>query len=81
MTSNVFKAGHKIRLEIAAQDQVQALWYHMPHMARVKHTIYSITDRPSYILLPLIPKGYNGAGEVIHPPAGPFKIPKHRRLF
>jgi len=79
MTSNVFLMGHKIRLEIAAQDQVQALWYHLPHMARVTHTIYSTADQPSYILLPIIPKGYKGAGELAYPPAGPFRIPKYIR--
>ena len=79
MTSNVFLAGHRIRLELAAQDQVQALWYHLPHMAEVKHTIYSTGDRPSYLLLPIIPKGYSGAGEPVYLPAGPFRIPKYRR--
>jgi hypothetical protein len=79
MTSNVFLAGHKIRLEIAGQDQVQALWYHLPHMARVKHTIYSSGDCSSYLLLPVIPKGYKGAGEPVYPPAGPFRIPKYRK--
>jgi len=79
MTSNVFLMGHKIRLEIAAQDQVQALWYHLPHMAKVRHTIYSSSDRASYLLLPIIPKGYNGAGEPDYPPVGPFRIAKYRR--
>ena len=79
MTSNVFLMGHKIRLEIAAQDQVQALWYHLPHMAKVKHTIYSSGDQPSYLLLPVIPKGYEGAGEPSYPPAGPFRIAKYKR--
>jgi hypothetical protein len=79
MTSNVFLAGHKIRLEIAGQDQVQALWYHLPHMAMVKHTIYSSADHPSYLLLPIIPKGYQGAGEPEYPPLGPFRISKYRR--
>jgi putative CocE/NonD family hydrolase len=79
MTSNVFLVGHRIRVEISAQDQVQALWYHLPHMARVKHTIISIEDRPSHLLLPIIPKGYKGAGEPEHPPKGPFRIPKYRR--
>jgi putative CocE/NonD family hydrolase len=79
MASNVFLAGHRIRLEIAAQDQVQALWYHLPHMARVRHTIFSNGDRPSYLLLPVIPKGYAGAGRPSHLPAGPFKIPKYKR--
>lgn len=79
MTSNVFLMGHKIRLEIAAQDQVQALWYHLPHMAKVKHTIYSSGKQPSYLLLPVIPKDYGGAGEPLYPPAGPFRIPKYRR--
>jgi len=79
MTSNVFLAGHKIRLEIAGQDQVQALWYHLPHMSEVKHKIYSTGDRPSFILLPIIPNGYNGAGEPPYNPVGPFRIPKYRK--
>lgn len=79
MTSNVFLAGHRIRLEIAGQDQVQALWYHLPHMAKVKHTIYSGGVRPSYLLLPIIPRGYAGAGEPPYPPAGPFRIAKYKR--
>ena len=79
MTSNVFLVGHRIRLEISGQDQVQALWYHLPHMAKVKHTIYNSSDRPSYLLLPVIPKGYKGAGEPEFPPAGPFRIPKYKR--
>ena len=76
MTSNVFLAGHKIRLEIAAQDQVQAIWYHLPHMAEVQHTIYSTRERPSYVLLPVISRGYHGAGQPAHPPAGSFRMPK-----
>jgi predicted acyl esterase len=79
MASNVFLMGHKIRLEIAAQDQVQALWYHLPHMANVKHTIYSDKSHPSYLLLPIIPKAYSGAGEPDFPPVGPFRIPKYQR--
>jgi putative CocE/NonD family hydrolase len=79
MTSNLFLSGHRIRLEIAGQDQVQALWYHVPHMAKVKHTIYSRENQASYLLLPVIPRGYNGAGEPDYPPAGPFRLPKYRR--
>ena len=79
MASNVFLSGHKIRLEIAAQDQVQALWYHLPHMAKVRHTIYSDENKPSYLLLPVIPKGYSGAGEPPYPLTGPFRIPQNRR--
>jgi predicted acyl esterase len=79
MTSNVFLAGHRIRLEISGQDQVQALWYHLPHMAKVEHTIYDNSGQPSYLLLPVIPKGYRGAGEPEFPPAGPFRIPKYKR--
>ena len=77
MTSNVFLIGHKIRLEIAGLDQVQAMWYHLPHMARVKHTIFSSKERPSYLLLPVVPRGYGGAGEPLFPPAGPFRMPKY----
>ncbi len=79
MVSNVFLVGHKIRLEISGQDQVQALWYHLPHMANVKHTIFSTKARPSYLLLPVIPKNYKGAGEPDYPPVGPFRIPKFKR--
>jgi uncharacterized protein len=79
MISNVFLMGHRIRLEISGQDQVQALWYHVPHMARVTHRIFSTKGSPSYLLLPVIPKNYEGAGEPAHPPAGPFRIPKFRR--
>jgi putative CocE/NonD family hydrolase len=79
MTSNVFLAGHKIRLEIAAQDQMQAIWFHLPYMAGVKHTIYSNVDMPSHLLLPIIPKGYKGAGEPEYPPTGPFRMPKFRK--
>ncbi len=75
MAANVFAVGHRIRLEISAQDQVQALWYHLPHMAHVTHTIFSTEEQPSYLLLPVIPKGYEGAGRPAHPPAGPFRIP------
>jgi putative CocE/NonD family hydrolase len=77
---NTFLIGHKIRLEISAQDQEQALWYLLPHMAHVAHTIYSTEDKPSYLLLPLIPKGYNGAGEVEYPPEGPFRIAKFKHI-
>jgi putative CocE/NonD family hydrolase len=79
MTSNVFLVGHKIRLEIAGQDQVQALWYHLPHMANVKHSIFSTKSQPSHLLLPIIPKGHAGAGEPEFPPAGPFRIAKYRK--
>jgi predicted acyl esterase len=79
MTSNVFLSGHRVRLEISGQDQVQALWYHLPHMAKVKHTIYNSGRGPSYLLLPIIPKGYRGAGEPEFPPTGPFRIPKYKR--
>ena len=79
MTSNVFFMGHKIRVEISAQDQVQALWYHLPHMTEVKHTIFGDKKRPSYLLLPMIPKGYNGGGEPDYPPVGPFRLPKSKK--
>jgi hypothetical protein len=78
-TSNLFLAGHGIRLEISARDRIQEIWYHLPHMDVVKHTIYCDESRPSYVLLPLIPKGYVGAGEPAYPPAGPFDLPKYER--
>ena len=79
MTSNVFLTGHKIRLEISGQDQAQGQAYHLPHMAEVKHTIHSTRDLPSYLLLPVIPRGYEGAGEPACPPEGPFRTLKHRK--
>ena len=79
MTSNLFLAGHRMRLEISAQDRIQDIWYHLPHMDVVKHAIYCDESRPSYLLLPVIPKGYAGAGEPAYPPAGPFDLPKYER--
>ncbi|MBI2848058.1 MAG: CocE/NonD family hydrolase [Chloroflexi bacterium] len=79
MTSNVFLAGHKVRLEIAGQDSPHGLGYHLPHMAEVEHTVYTDSERPSYLLLPVIPCGYVGAGEPDFPPAGPFRMPRYRR--
>jgi len=79
LACNVFLTGHKIRLEIAGQDVQQALWYFLPHMAEVTHTIYSTSDKPSYLLLPVIPKNYTGAGEPEYPPVGPFRLPKYVR--
>ncbi len=79
MMSNVFLMGHRIRVEIAGQDQVQALWYHLPHMARVTHTILTDPEHASHLLLPVIPRGYRGAGEPEFPPEGPFRIPKYKR--
>ena len=81
MTSNVFLSGHKIRIEIAGQDQLRFLAYHLPHTAEVKHVIYSFSNQPSYLLLPIIPKGYEGAGEPDYPPIGPFRMPKYIRKF
>ena len=77
VASNVFLAGHRIRLEISGQDYVNAAGYHLPHMAEVKHTIHSTGDRLSYLLLPVIPKGYSGDGEPTYLPAGPFRMQKH----
>ena len=79
MASNVFLAGHRIRLEISGQDIIQSIWYHLPHMAQVKHTIYSDESKPSYLLLPVIPKGYKGAGEPTFLPSGPFDYPVFTR--
>jgi hypothetical protein len=39
-----------------------------------------LISQPKYdIVLPIIPKGYNGAGEPVYPSAGPFRIPTKRR--
>jgi uncharacterized protein len=77
MTCNVFRAGHRIRLEISAQDEVQALWYHVPRIAKVRHRIFCSAARPSHLLVPIIPRDYSGAGEPAFAPDGLFRTPRH----
>jgi len=63
--SNVFKAGHRVELEIRSQegsdDPMAALLppdaSHLPSGRATTHKIYRDKDHPSYLLLPLIPSG------------------------
>jgi putative CocE/NonD family hydrolase len=63
-TANQFKAGHRICLEISAMDaptgtgaltNVEYIPYHVCRSETVTHSIYHDADRPSHLLLPLIP--------------------------
>ncbi len=56
-TSNLFKAGHRIELEIKSTDFVQgARSYHLPSSRTTLHKIYRDKKYPSHLLLPVIPK-------------------------
>ncbi|MFX0203877.1 MAG: CocE/NonD family hydrolase [Candidatus Hodarchaeota archaeon] len=55
-TSNLFKAGHRIELEIKSTDFVQgARSYHLPSSRTTLHKIYRDKKYPSHLLLPVIP--------------------------
>jgi len=61
--SNVFRAGHRIELEIRSQeasdDPMAALLppdaTHLPSGRATTHKIYRDAEHPSYLLLPVIP--------------------------
>jgi uncharacterized protein len=56
-TSMVFKKGHRIRLDIQPRDGLGSahyMHYHADYNAG-SNTIYAGDDKPSYLLLPLIP--------------------------
>ncbi len=56
-TSNLFKAGHRIELEIKNTDFVEgARSYHLPNSRTTLHKIYRDKKYPSHLLLPVIPK-------------------------
>lgn len=55
-TSNVFKTGHRIQLEIAGEDRLEGIWYHLPNMRETQHIIYNSHEYLSYLLLPIVPR-------------------------
>ena len=64
-TANQFKAGHRICLEITALDvptgtgamtNVEYIPYHVCSSETVTHSVYHDGDRPSHLLLPVIPE-------------------------
>ena len=57
-TSMVFRKGHKIRLDVSPADGVGTqhfTHFHADYNAGAEATIYSGGDKPSYLLLPVIP--------------------------
>ena len=64
-TANQFKAGHRICLEITSMDaptgtgamtNVEYIPYHVCSSTTVTHRIYRDAERPSHLLLPIIPE-------------------------
>ena len=63
-TANQFKAGHRICLDITSMDvptgtgamtNVEYIPYHVCSSKTVTHRIYRDAERPSHLLLPIIP--------------------------
>jgi putative CocE/NonD family hydrolase len=57
-TCMVFKKGHKIRIDIQSRDGAGSQMYghyHADYNLGAENTIYSGGDKPSYLLLPVIP--------------------------
>ncbi len=57
-TCMIFEKGHKLRLDIQSRDGVGSApytHYHADYNAGATNTIYAGGDKPSYLLLPLIP--------------------------
>jgi uncharacterized protein len=60
-TGNLFKAGHRIRLEIAnCDDQTDFRRHHEPLLIPAENRIFHGKNRPSRLLLPVIPQGKEG---------------------
>ncbi len=62
-TAHVFKAGHRLQLRVKAQDApwegtsyIYRLSNHLSPMRETRHTLYHTQERPSHLLLPVIPK-------------------------
>ncbi len=53
-TSNVFKAGHRIRLVIRGQEQAFPWGGLVPNSKETQHTIFHDREHQSYLLLPVI---------------------------
>jgi predicted acyl esterase len=67
-TANQFKAGHRICLDITSMDvptgtgamtNVEYIPYHVCRSTTVTHKVYRDAERPSHLLLPLIPASAN----------------------
>ncbi len=65
-TANLFRAGHRICLEITAADlptgvsgmtNVEYIPYHISSSRTTLHKIYRDLDHPSHLLLPIVPEG------------------------
>jgi putative CocE/NonD family hydrolase len=65
-TANLFRAGHRIVLEISSADMptgvsgmtnVEYIPYHLASSRTTLHKIYRDLDHPSHLLLPVIPGG------------------------
>jgi putative CocE/NonD family hydrolase len=57
-TSMVFKKGHRIRIDVQPRDGVGSAPYthfHADYNAGARNTVYAGGDRPSFLLLPVIP--------------------------
>ncbi len=57
-TSQLFKVGHRIELEIASYDSPVtelAPIYHLPRAQPITHIIYHTPKYPSHLLLPVVP--------------------------
>jgi predicted acyl esterase len=64
-TANLFKAGHRICLEItcldlpegvAGETSVEYIPYHVCSSKTVLHKVFHNADYPSHLLLPVIPE-------------------------
>ena len=63
-TANMFRAGHRIAIDIMAMDvptgvggatNVEYAPYHICSSETVLHRIYHDAERPSHVLLPVVP--------------------------
>lgn len=61
-TSNVFKAHHRLKLEITSSDfkRENARFHHLPSSKITLHKIYHDKEHPSYLLVPIIPQKPSG---------------------
>lgn len=71
-TANLFKAGHRICVEIASLDlptgvsgstNVEYIPYHIASSRTTLHRVYHDANHPSHLLLPVIPDTPEGAGQ------------------
>jgi len=63
-TSMVFAKGHRIRVDVQPRDgsgSAPYTHYHADYNAGAQNTVYSGGDKPSYLLLPVIPPNADAA--------------------